>query len=74
MSTPVENAGEDPSIVEGQAESDADTRMLTDEEIDAAASTDPAAAGELDAQTALDVAPDAADQDATRSQDGQQGV
>jgi hypothetical protein len=48
--------------------------MLTDEEIDAAASTDPAAAGMLDAEPALDVAPDSADQDATRGQDGSRGI
>lgn len=66
MSTPIENVGDGPSIVEGQGESDAGTRILTDEEIDAAASTDPSLAGELDAETALDVAPDSADQDATR--------
>jgi ribosome-associated toxin RatA of RatAB toxin-antitoxin module len=52
-------------------QADTGTRMLTDEEIDAAASTDPYVAGELDAEPdldaepALDAAPDSADQDAT---------
>lgn len=74
MSTPGEKVGDGPSDVEPQAENDTGARILTDDEIDAAASTDPATAGELDAEPALDVAPDSADQDATRSQNGQQGV
>ncbi len=76
MSTSGEMVGDGPSDVEPQAENDTGTRMLTDEEIDAAASTDPAEAAvldaepDLDAEPALDVAPDSADQDATRGQDG----
>lgn len=69
MSTPGEMVGDGPSDVQPQGESDTGTRMLTDEEIDAAASTDPAEAGVLDAEPDLDVAPDSADQDATRDQD-----
>jgi ribosome-associated toxin RatA of RatAB toxin-antitoxin module len=62
------------SGVTSAPQGDTGTRMLTDEEIDAAASTDPAAAGMLDAEPALDVAPDSADQDATRGQDGSRGL
>jgi ribosome-associated toxin RatA of RatAB toxin-antitoxin module len=62
------------SGVTSAPQGDTGTRMLTDEEIDAAASTDPAAAGMLDAEPALDVAPDSADQDATRGQDGSRGI
>ena len=75
MSTPGEMVGDGPSDVQPQAENDTGTRMLTDEEIDAAASTDPAEAGvldaepDVDAEPVLDVAPDSADQDATRGQD-----
>jgi ribosome-associated toxin RatA of RatAB toxin-antitoxin module len=55
-------------------QADTGTRMLTDEEIEAAASTDPYEAGELDAEPDLDVAPDSADQDTARGQDGSRRI
>lgn len=62
------------SGVTSTPQGDTGTRMLTDEEIDGAASTDPFVASELDAEPALDVAPDSVDQDATRGQNGAHGI
>ena len=55
-------------------QADTGTRMLTDDEIDAAAATDPFVASELDAEPGLDVAPDSADQDVARGQNGPRGI
>lgn len=74
MSTPGEKVGDGPGDVEPQAENGTGTRMLTDDEIDAAAATDPYVASELDAEPGLDVAPDSADQDAARGQNGPRGI